>query len=70
MAVRVAIGVGAAIVLLVVLAQLLAPRIAARVVRDKLEKYGTVKSVQVKRVAGGEAAWRHADRSDRAARAG
>jgi hypothetical protein len=59
--VRIAIGVGATIVVLVVLAQLLAPGIAARVVRKKVEKYGTVKSVQVTAWPAVKLAWRHAD---------
>lgn len=50
-----------AAVALVVLAQLLAPGIAARVVRDKLEKYGSVRSVQVKAWPAVKLAWRHAD---------
>lgn len=58
---RIAIGVGVAIVALVVLAQLLAPGIAARVVRKKIEKYGTVKSVEVKAWPAVKLAWRHAD---------
>ncbi len=61
MAVRIAIVVGVAIVALVVLAQLLAPGIAARVVRGKVEKYGTVKSVEVKAWPAVKLAWRHAD---------
>ena len=59
--VRIAIGVGAAIVVLVVLAQLVAPGIAARVVRKKIEKYGSVKSVEVKAWPAIELAWRRAD---------
>lgn len=58
---RIAIWIGAAIVALVVLAQLLAPGIAARVVRNKLEKYGTVKSVQVKAWPALKLAWKRAD---------
>ncbi len=58
---RIAIGVGVAIVVLVVLVQLLAPGIAARVVRSKLDKYGTVKSVQVKAWPAVKLAWHHAD---------
>lgn len=61
MAARIAIGVGVAIVALVVLAQLLAPGIAARVVRSKLEKYGTVRSVQVKAWPAVKLAWKRAD---------
>jgi hypothetical protein len=59
--VRIAIGAGAAIVVLVVLAQVLAPGIAARVIRKKVEKYGTVKSVQVKASPAVKLAWMHAD---------
>ncbi len=58
---RIAIGVGVAIVALVVLAQVLAPGIAARVVRKKIEKYGSVKSVEVKAWPAVKLAWRHAD---------
>jgi hypothetical protein len=58
---RIAIGVGVAIVALVVLAQLLAPGIAARVVRGKVEKYGSVKSVQVKAWPAVKLVWRRAD---------
>jgi hypothetical protein len=61
MAGRIAIGVTVAVVALVVLAQLLAPGIAARVVRDKLERYGSVKSVQVKAWPAVKLAWKHAD---------
>jgi hypothetical protein len=59
--VRIAIGMGVAIVALVVLAQLLAPGIAARVVRGKVEKYGSVKSVQVKAWPALKLVWRRAD---------
>ncbi|MGA8365529.1 MAG: LmeA family phospholipid-binding protein [Solirubrobacteraceae bacterium] len=58
---RIAVGAGVAIVVLLVLAQLLAPGIAARVVRGKVEKYGSVKSVQVKAWPAVKLAWRHAD---------
>ena len=58
---RIAIGAGVAIVVLLVLAQLLAPGIAARVVRGKVEQYGSVKSVQVKAWPAVKLAWRHAD---------
>lgn len=61
MAKRILIGMTAAVVALVVLAQLLAPGIAARVVRGKLEKYGSVKSVQVKAWPAVKLAWKHAD---------
>lgn len=58
---RIAIGVGVAIVALVVFAQLLAPVIAARVVRGKVEQYGTVKSVRVKAWPAVKLAWKQAD---------
>ncbi len=61
---RIAIGVAVAIVVLVVLAQLLAPGIAARVVREQVEKYGTVKSVTGEGVAGGEAGVEASRRSE------
>jgi hypothetical protein len=59
--VRIAVGVGAAIVAVVVLAQLLAPGIAARVVRNRVEKYGSVESVEVKAWPAVKLAWGHAD---------
>jgi hypothetical protein len=58
---RSAIGVGVAIVALVALAQLLAPGIAANMVRGKVEKYGSVRSVQVKAWPAVKLAWRRAD---------
>ena len=58
---RIAIGVGAAIVVLGVLAQLFAPGIAARVVRNRVEKYGSVESVEVKAWPAVKLAWGHAD---------
>ena len=58
---RIAVGAVVAIVVLLVLVQLLAPGIAARVVRGKVEKYGSVKSVQVKAWPAVKLAWRHAD---------
>jgi hypothetical protein len=44
-----------------VLVQVLGPAIAARVVREKVQKYGTVKSVKVKAWPALELAWRQAD---------
>jgi hypothetical protein len=58
---RIVIGVAVAIVALVVLAQLLAPVIAARVVRGKVEQYGTVKSVRVQAWPAVKLAWKQAD---------
>lgn len=50
-----------AIVLVVVAAQLLGPAIAAKVVREKVEKYGTVKSVSVKAWPAVKLVWKQAD---------
>ena len=58
---RIAVGAGVAIVVLLVIVQLLAPGIAAKVVRGKVEKYGTVNSVEVKVWPAVKLAWRHAD---------
>jgi hypothetical protein len=58
---RISVGVVGAIVLMLVLAQLLGPTIAARVVRGKVEKYGTVNSVQVSAWPAVTLLWRHAD---------
>jgi len=51
----------AVIVIVVVLAQLLAPGIAARVVRKRIEKHGTVESVKVKAWPAVKLAWGDAD---------
>jgi hypothetical protein len=59
--VRIAIGLAGAIVALLVLAQLLGPAIAARVVRGKVAKYGTVHSVKVTAWPAVKLLWRHAD---------
>jgi hypothetical protein len=59
--VRIAIGVGAVVVVVVVLAQVLGPAIAARIVRGKVGKYGTVKSVKVKAWPAVKLAWGDAD---------
>jgi LmeA-like phospholipid-binding len=59
--VRIAIGAGAAIVAVGVLAQVLGPAIAARVVRERVRKYGTVRSVKVKAWPAVKLAWGEAD---------
>jgi hypothetical protein len=59
--VRVAIAVGVAFVALVALGQWLGPVIAARVVRGKIERYGTVRSVTVRAWPAVKLLWRHAD---------
>ncbi len=60
-AVKIAGGVAGAIVAVVALAQVLLPGIAARMVRDKIEKYGTVKSVTVKAWPAVKLVWGEAD---------
>ena len=49
------------VVVIGVLAQLFGPAIAARVVRDKVSKYGTVDSVHVSAWPALKLLWRHAD---------
>jgi hypothetical protein len=46
-ATRIALGVAGAVVVVLVVAQFALPAIAARIARDQLEKYGTVRSVSV-----------------------
>lgn len=55
------IAVGVALVALVALGQWLGPVIAARVVRGKVARYGTVRSVTVKAWPAVKLLWRHAD---------
>ena len=50
------------VLLVCVLAQLLGPGIAARVVRGKVQRYGTVKSVQVTAWPAVKLLWREADK--------
>jgi hypothetical protein len=60
--VRIAAGVlTAAAAVVLVLAQVLGPRIAAKVVREKVGKYGTVKSVSVKAWPAVKLVWGEAD---------
>jgi LmeA-like phospholipid-binding len=59
--VRIAIGVGAGVVVVVVLAQALGPAIAARIVRGRVGRYGTVKSVKVKAWPAVKLVWGDAD---------
>lgn len=59
-ATRIALGVGGAIVIVLVVAQLALPAIAARIARDQLEKYGTVRSVSVHAFPAIELLWGHA----------
>ena len=60
-AARIALGVVGAVVVLLVLAQLFLPRIAANRVRSRVEKYGTVKSVAVKAWPAVELLWGDAE---------
>ena len=58
---RIAIGLATAIVVVVVGAQVLGPAIAARVVREKVQRYGTVRSVKVKAWPAVKLLWGEAD---------
>ncbi len=58
---RIAIGAVVVVVAVLALAQLLGPGIAARVVRGKVQRYGTVKSVTVKAWPAVKLLWRQAD---------
>jgi hypothetical protein len=58
---RIAAGVGAGIVLVLALAQLLLPRVAASKVSARVGRYGNVKSVSVKAFPAVELLWGHAD---------
>ncbi|MGP0102542.1 MAG: hypothetical protein ACLPUT_13110, partial [Solirubrobacteraceae bacterium] len=60
-AIRIVAGAVAVIVVVLVLAQVLGPPIAARVVRGKVGKYGTVRSVTVKAWPAVKLAWMEAD---------
>jgi hypothetical protein len=57
---RVALILAATVVLVLVLAQLVLPLIAARIARDQLGKYGTVRSVRVRAFPAIELLWGHA----------
>ena len=59
-ATRIALGAGGAIVVVLVVAQLALPAIAARIAREQLEKYGTVRSVSVHAFPAIELLWGHA----------
>ena len=61
---RIALGVAIALVLLVVLAQVFLPKLAARRVRERVERYGTVQSVSVSAVPAFELLWGKADSVD------
>jgi hypothetical protein len=58
---RIAAGLAGAIALLLVLAQVFLPQIAASRVRSRVAEYGTVKSVSVKAWPAVELLWGHAD---------
>jgi hypothetical protein len=59
--VRVALGVAGTVVALLVLAQLLLPALAAKRVRDRVARYGTVKSASVSAFPAVELLWGKAD---------
>ncbi len=58
---RIALGVLGAIVLLLVLAQIFLPGIAAQKVRDRVGRYGSVQSASVKAFPAIELLWENAD---------
>lgn len=57
---RVALVVAATVVVVLVVAQLVLPLIAARIARDQIGKYGTVRSVRVRAFPAVELLWGHA----------
>jgi LmeA-like phospholipid-binding len=57
---RIALGTAGAIVVVLVVAQFALPAIAARIARDQLAKYGTVRSVSVHAFPAIELLWGHA----------
>lgn len=57
---RVALVVSATVVVVLVLAQFILPAIAARIARDQIGKYGTVRSVRVRAFPAVELLWGHA----------
>src|ERR1700684_1113654 len=59
--VRIALGVAGGVVLLLVIAQLLLPSLAAKRVRERLARYGTVKSASVSAFPAVELLWGKAD---------
>ena len=58
---RIALGLSGAIVVLLLVAQLVLPAIAARIAREQIGKYGTVRSVSVKAFPAVELLWGHAE---------
>jgi hypothetical protein len=61
---RVALGTGASLVLVVVLAQAFLPALAAKRVSARVARYGSVKSVSVSAFPAFELLWGHADSVD------
>jgi hypothetical protein len=59
---RIAVLISAGVVLLLVLAQLLLPSVAAQLLRDRLSRSGKVLDVQVDAFPAIELLWHHADR--------
>jgi hypothetical protein len=60
-ATRIALGAAGGIVLALVVAQLALPAIAARIARDQIGKYGTVRSVSLHAFPAIELLWGHAE---------
>jgi hypothetical protein len=60
-ATRIALGAAGAIVLALVVAQLALPAIAARIAREQIGKYGTVRSVSLHAFPAIELLWGHAE---------
>ena len=60
-ATRIALGAAAGIVVALVLAQLVLPGIAARIAREQIGKYGTVRSVSLHAFPAIELLWGHAE---------
>jgi hypothetical protein len=58
---RIALGVAGTVVVVLVMAQLVLPSIAARIARDQIGKYGTVRSVSVRAFPAIELLWGRAE---------
>lgn len=62
--VRIALGAAGGVLVLLVVAQLLLPGIAARIARDQIGKYGSVRSVSLRAFPAIELLWGRADSAD------
>jgi hypothetical protein len=61
---RIALGVAGGVVVLLVVAQLVLPGIAARIARDQIGKYGSVRSVSLRAFPAIELLWGRADSAE------